>query len=247
MNLIKTLVTTVFLSSSVFSFHSIAWANTAEKQFQQGFSAYEKGDYKTALNLWLPLAQQGNMNAQYNLGLMYENGNGVKQSDFEAVKWYRKAAEQGESSSQFNLGVKYYKGEGVKQDKIQAKKWFGKACDNGETKGCNNYRALNEENSYLTKMNKPSLNELISLAQQGNMNAQYLLGQSYYRTKNYSSAAYWFQMAVDRGHKRAQTILAGMYHLGKGVPQNILMARNLSQDACNHGISQACEIYRNLQ
>ncbi len=63
MNLIKTLVTTVFLSSSVFSFHSIAWANTAEKQFQQGFSAYEKGDYKTALNLWLPLAQQGNMNA----------------------------------------------------------------------------------------------------------------------------------------------------------------------------------------
>ena len=54
-------------------------------------------------------------------------------------------------------------------------------------------------------------------------------------------------MAADRGHKRAQTILAGMYHLGKGVPQNILMARNLSQDACNHGISQACEIYRNLQ
>ncbi|WP_146113983.1 tetratricopeptide repeat protein, partial [Haemophilus influenzae] len=67
--------------------------------------------------------------AQFNLGNMYYNGHGVKQDDFEAVKWYRKAAEQGYADAQFNLGNMYYNGHGVKQDDFEAVKWYRKAAE----------------------------------------------------------------------------------------------------------------------
>ena len=49
-------------------------------------------------------AEQGDASAQYNLGVMYENGHGVEQDDEQAVFWYRKAAEQGYADAQYNLG-----------------------------------------------------------------------------------------------------------------------------------------------
>ena len=79
MKLTKTLLTSALLITSIFSLQSTAWADTPEQQFQQGVESYNKRDYQTAFKLWLPLAEQGNDDAsQYNLGLMYENGQGVK-------------------------------------------------------------------------------------------------------------------------------------------------------------------------
>ncbi|WP_386695458.1 tetratricopeptide repeat protein [Lonepinella sp. MS14435] len=75
---------------------------------------------------------------------MYNNGQGVKQDDRQAVYWYQKAAEQGGAEAQFNLALKYYKGQGVRQDKQLAKELFGQSCDNGYQGGCDNYRKLNE-------------------------------------------------------------------------------------------------------
>lgn len=68
--------------------------------FQKGYkgqSAYQKGDYVTALEEWKPLAEQGDAAAQFYLGVMYYYGRGVPQNYNEAVKWYTKAAEQGET------------------------------------------------------------------------------------------------------------------------------------------------------
>ena len=143
MKLTKTLLTTALLGVSVFSFQSTAWADTPVQQFQQGLTAYEQSDYQTAFKLWLPLAEQGNADAQFNLGLMYYNGRGVKQDDFEAVKWYRKAAEQGNVYAQFIVGGSYLLGKGVQVNKSLAKEWFGKACDNGDQDGCEYYSKLN--------------------------------------------------------------------------------------------------------
>ncbi|HHF3866549.1 TPA: tetratricopeptide repeat protein [Haemophilus influenzae] len=143
MKLTKTLLTTALLGASVFSFQSTAWADTPVQQFQQGLTAYEQSDYQTAFKLWLPLAEQGNADAQFNLGLMYYNGRGVKQDDFEAVKWYRKAAEQGDATAQLILGALYFSGRGVQVNKSLAKEWLGKACDNGSQMGCEYYGKLN--------------------------------------------------------------------------------------------------------
>ena len=62
---------------------------------------------------WYRLAaDQGDAGAQYNLGVMYDNGQGVPQNYAEAVKWYRLAADQGDASAQYNLGVMYDNGRG---------------------------------------------------------------------------------------------------------------------------------------
>ena len=113
--------------------------------FDDGVNAYEKGDYKTALTIFEDLAKKGDIDAQYNLGLMYDNGYGVKQDYKKAFEWYEKAANQGYSSAQFNIGDMYANGQGVKQDKKIAKEWFGKACDSGLQIGCDEYKKLNQQ------------------------------------------------------------------------------------------------------
>ncbi|MDF3109990.1 tetratricopeptide repeat protein, partial [Haemophilus influenzae] len=130
MRFTKTLFTTALLGASIFSFQSTAWADTLEQQFQQGSEATTRGDYQTTFKFLLPLAEQGNAEAQLMLGVMYARGIGVKQDDFEAVKWYRQAAEQGYANAQAILGFSYLLGQsGVQVNKSLAKEWFGKACD----------------------------------------------------------------------------------------------------------------------
>ena len=72
------------------------------QDYDKGIAAYSRGDFATALKEWRPLAEQGFVKAQYNLGVMYANGHGVPQDYTEAVKWYRLAAEQGNSGAQNN-------------------------------------------------------------------------------------------------------------------------------------------------
>jgi uncharacterized protein len=99
---------------------------------EDGVAAYEKGDYATALRLLCPLADQGDAGAQYNLGLMYANVQGVPQDYAAAVNWYRKGAEQGDTGAQVNLGLMYDNGQGVQQDYATAMSWYRKAAERGD-------------------------------------------------------------------------------------------------------------------
>ena len=90
----------------------------------------------------LPLAEQGVASAQFNLGNMYNGGQGVTQDYKQAVKWYRKAAEQGYARAQFNLGNMYASGQGVIQDYKQAVKWYRKAAEQGDADAQNNLGAM---------------------------------------------------------------------------------------------------------
>ena len=122
MNKIQTLLTTTVLLFGI--------SGSGVADFNDGYNAYEKGDYKTAFNEWKPLAEEGGESAQYNIGWLYDNGKGVLKDDKEAVKWYRKAAEQGLASAQGNLGAMYANGHGVLKDLSKAKHWIKKAYDN---------------------------------------------------------------------------------------------------------------------
>ncbi len=99
--------------------------------YQKGFGAYERGNYDTALKEWRPLAKQGLSQAQYNLGLMYAEGEGVAQEYQEAAKWIRLAATQGNANAQFNLGGMYYKGKGLHKDYVLAHLWVSRAAEQG--------------------------------------------------------------------------------------------------------------------
>ena len=99
--------------------------------YDDGIEAYAKGDYATAMRLLRPIAEQGDASAQFNLGFMYANGQGVPQDYATAVSWYRKAAEQGDDRAQHNLGFMYANGQGVTQDYAAAVSWYRKAAEQG--------------------------------------------------------------------------------------------------------------------
>ena len=106
--------------------------------FAKGLVAAQSGDYATALKEWTPLAEQGNANAQYSLGIMYHNGEGVIQDYKTAAKWYTRSAERGFAVAQYNLAKMYGQGKGVIQDYKIAVKWYIRSAEQGLADAQNN-------------------------------------------------------------------------------------------------------------
>ena len=131
----KNLVATLCLTISVL-LGSVGMSSAAD--FQTGVGAYLRDDYATALREWRPLAEQGDAGAQFFLGWLYEEGEGVAQDRVEAVRWYRLAAEQEDADAQFNLGTMYRLGQGVAQDYVEAGRWFRLAAEQGYAYAQNN-------------------------------------------------------------------------------------------------------------
>jgi hypothetical protein len=100
-------------------------------QLEDGYAAFAREDYANALNFLKPLADQGNVGAQTQLGMMYENALVVPQDYAVALKLFRLSAEQGYFAAQYNLSAMYSKGTGVKQDHAEAAKWLKLAAEQG--------------------------------------------------------------------------------------------------------------------
>lgn len=105
----------------------LAWAG----DWEDGYAAYERHDYKTAVRLWRKVAQEGDPAGQSILGAMYAQGQGVPQDYPEAIRWYRLAAAQGEVKAQFKLGFMYANGQGVGKDPVRAYVWSALAHAGG--------------------------------------------------------------------------------------------------------------------
>ena len=125
----KRLAVAVVLVSLAFG----ASADSGANPFAVAVDAYEAGNYPLAARKFREAAEQGHANAQYNLGIMYDGGQGVPQSYAESIKWYRLAAEQGFASAQFNMGVMYDNGLGVPQNYAEAVKWYRLAAEQGRS------------------------------------------------------------------------------------------------------------------
>ncbi|MDG4594290.1 MAG: SEL1-like repeat protein [Candidatus Contendobacter sp.] len=209
-------------------------------------------------------AEQGDAAAQFNLGLMYANGKGVKQDYAQARQWFQKAAEQGDAAAQFILGVMYYEGKWVKQDYGQARQWFQKAVDQGLAgvqqvfidHGMDRNEALIAfasmqyllgvmyGNGYGVKQDYAQARQWYQkAAEQGNAEAQFNLGVMYangYGVKqDYAQARQWFQKAADQGLANAQFNLGVMYDEGQGVKQDYSQARQWYQKAAEQGEADA--------
>ncbi len=118
-----------FLLSIALQLQSVAYAG-----FDEGVSAFLKGDYQTSFKELNPLAGKGNADAQYYLANMYFDGKGVTQDYKQAVSLFRKAAEQEHVGAQTLLAIMYFDGKGVTQDYKQAFHWYKKAAELGEEK-----------------------------------------------------------------------------------------------------------------
>jgi TPR repeat protein len=101
-------------------------------QLEDGKAALVRNDYSSALGLLRPLAQGGDVEAQYLVGFMYRKGMGTAKDYAEAAAWFRKAADQNDAESQDALGQMYRSGEGVPQDLLQGYMWTKKAAGHGD-------------------------------------------------------------------------------------------------------------------
>gem|GEM_PF-3243955 len=99
--------------------------------FEAAMSAYARGAYGRALELWRPLAESGNPEAQFLIGEMYRRGLGVAPDGAQAASWLRLAADQGHGQARFQLGILYFDGTEVTRDYGEAASWFRLAADQG--------------------------------------------------------------------------------------------------------------------
>ena len=119
-----------------------AFSLSAQDTFEQAYQYYNNNEYDKAVPIFQRLAQGGNADAQCNLGVCYEKGQGVTKDYTQAVYWYRKSAEQGDAHAQNNLGVCYKYGQGVSKDMVEAGRWYKLAADQGDEDAKKQYMEL---------------------------------------------------------------------------------------------------------
>ena len=114
-----------------FAISTVAMAARAD-DYADGFLAAHRGDYKVAYSKWHDLAEHGDANAQFNLGLMYHSGLQVAFDEKKAVYWYQRAAEGGNQLAQEYLAIGYQEGWfGLPRDAAKSHYWYQRL--NGET------------------------------------------------------------------------------------------------------------------
>ena len=208
--------------------------------YEKGQEAYSKKDHKEAFRYFTEAAQEGNAEAEFNLGVMYDLGQGVGQDYGKAAEWYRKAAEQGNPQAQINLGAAYYSGEGVGQDHAKAVECYRKAAEQGNAGAQYTLGRMYHLGQGVGQDYGKSVEWYRKAAEQGNADAQYNLGLMYKKgqgvPQDYGKALEWYRKAAELGNAGAQRSLGFMYEKGQGVPQDSGKALECFRKAAEQGV-----------
>lgn len=183
------------------------WAALAFAQ-AAGFAAYEAGRYEEAFASLLPSARTGNAPAQYVVGLMYANGQGVEQSFYEAAKMYRLAGEQGHAGAQVNLGSLYENCYGNGPCNAEAgANWYRRAAEQGDAVGQYNLAVMYAAGRGVAEDEWSARVLFRQAAEQGYPPAQFNLAVVYERGMggpvDRIAAWAWFEVAAAAGHEGA--------------------------------------------
>lgn len=212
-------------------------------QLEDGLNAYKRKDYKTALKLLRPLAEQGYGAAQWDIGLMYDLGQGVPQNYAEAIKWWRKSAEQGNDDAQYNLGLMYSNSQGVPQDYVEALKWFRKSADQGDGYAQCNIGSMYEKGQGVPQNYVEAVKWYRKSAEHGHALCQNNLAQMYANgngvSQDYAEALKWLRKSADYGYANAQYNLGVMYYQGQGVPLDYAEALTWFRKSAEQGEAKA--------
>lgn len=205
--------------------------NNVAIMYMQGIGV-EK-DVDMAYRWRMKALRKGNPQAQYGMGLAYENGyGGVRQSYRRAFFWYKKAAEQGYALAQTNLGFLYYYGLGVKMNKVMALEWYIRASEQGEVIAQANLGQMYKIGEEVEKDEALAFQLFLQSAKGGCPLGKYELGCAYFVgeivQKNDNEAFKWFRRAShssdDIVASLASLWLGYMYYWGVGTEKNVKLA-----------------------
>jgi TPR repeat protein len=238
-------------------------AEHKEIELMLGKSSCESKEMSTEFERCLKLANEGDAQAQAYVGYCYGNGDGVKQDDEEAFKWFQKAADQGNANAQNSLGLCYQYGWGVEQTDDQAFEWFKKAADQGNADAQNklgwcyqngrgvkqNYDQAFEwfQKAAEQERTSPEFQSQLKLATEGDAQAQFYIGDYYLNrtdpflhskeevNQNQAQEFAWNRKAAIQGHARAQYNIGCCYLYGRGVKINYDQMFEWSKKAAEQG------------
>ena len=199
---------TLVVGSSLVEPDSSTLYNFGKKYIQEELN-YERASHYFAL-----AAAQGHVNAQYNLGVLYQEGKGVER-DFEKARHYHElAANQGDAGAQYNLGIFYKKGYGVEQDYDKAKYYYERAEEHGHVGAQCSLGNLYHDGNGVEQDYKKAREYYERAANQGSANAHLRLGIIYARgydvEQDYDTARHFLEQAAEQGLAIAQDYIRQM-------------------------------------
>ena len=220
-----------------------AGAGAADKNPASAMEAYQAKNYDAALRLWQPSAARGDAEAQYSLGVMHANGEGVAKDPAAAVAWYRKAADQGHGRAQFNLGLAYRGGQGVEKSEVQAVDWFRRSAESGYPDGQLAYGLTLMGAMGVAANEAEAMKWLTKAAAAGHPKAQHLMGLANLNgfagmPKDAKEAVRLFQLAAKQGELESIYLL-GVLNPAHNRDPNDPQAVKWVMQAANLGYAQA--------
>lgn len=202
----------------------VAHLRAREAMYRRGCEAMDNNNHALVLESIQPLAEDGHPESQFMMGLLYGGGLGVTTDKREAAGWYRKSAESGFAWAQHNLACMLANGDGVEQNEKEAAKWYRLAAKQGNKKALAGLEGL-----AMRHRDWPAhFRRRMEAAQQGNVGAQYEIGEMYLAGKGVAldegEALRWFLSAAEGGHPDAQFALASWSYTGEKLPKDIAKA-----------------------
>ena len=182
------------------------------------------GDHAGAARNYLLAAEAGIDFAMHNLGVMYERGQGLPQSNQEALRWFRAGAEAGTPASMSNLGLMYLNGIGVQQDDHAAQRWFRAAAEAGEPAGMTSLGVLYQTGRGVQQDDGEAARWYRAAAQAGNAAGMSNLGIMYHHGRGVQQddreALRWIRAGAEAGNATGMNSLGVLYRDGHGVDQD---------------------------
>lgn len=187
----------------------------------------------------LAAAEKGDAPSQFELGLIYGNGQGAFQDYAKAAKWFRMAAEQGHTRAQYCLGVMNVEGLGMTKDEAEAIKWFRQSAENGDARGEFGLGMAYAEGIGVPQNDKEAAKWFLKSAKQGDAGAQHNLGVLPFRGKGVESDAgewvQWHLKAAEQGNPKAETIIGYLYGGGMYLPKDPVESAKWYRRAAQQG------------
>jgi len=231
--LVVLLVTTVSISAT----------NALETDFFAGSDAYKRGDYEAARQVWLPLAEKGDAEAQFRLARLYVEGKGVDPDDAIALGWYRRAAAQEHARAQASLGFMLHTGRGGERNLPEAIEWYRKAAEQGRSSAQRNLGQIYLEGQGVPVDAAESARWFSRAADRGNASAMTSLGRLYEQglgvERDPERAFKLYKKAANDRDPDGEFHLARVFENGIGTRPDIGKALRYFERASNQGHAEA--------
>jgi len=253
--LVYSVFTTIFFAAAFALALTVAAnaneASNAEPSFEDGYAAYQAGNFYEARSIWEALGAAGDARALYNLGTIYAEGRGVAQNMISAREFWGRAADEGHVRAMHNLALSLIADAGG-QEQVQAEEEYGEALGwlrQASADGfANSQYTLGKMYQYglsVEQNDREAARLFIEAAEQGFVNAQYNLGKLYRDgrgvPRDETLSVHYFELAAGQGHAGAQNRLATRFARGEGVERDDVIALMWASLAAEQGDERASE------